>query len=221
MCKLKNPALSVQISFNSWLHEMHGSYWSMATSNLDDNTALSRYSAWLWPKSLIHHSPLQLTCMALLLNSHFVLSVFQPQFYPPWAGLLVGDHLRQGGPSMAAILGLGDHLWQHNMPQMVRGTSCGGVPTAAWQLSHNLSWSNHYQWISANAYKYFGMLRRVFKNCQSILAKKLLYTSLVRSQLLNIWLAIMESLFNWRYSQSWKNTKEGHQIYFKWLYIWL
>ena len=50
-------------------------------------------------------------------------------------------------------------------------------------LSHNLSWSNHYQWISAKAYKYFGLLRRVFKNIQSISAKKLLYTSLVRSQL--------------------------------------
>ena len=109
MCKLKNVELSVQISFNSWLHEMHayGSYWSMVTSNIDDNTALSRYSAWLWPRSLIHHSPLQLTCSALLLNSHFVLSVFQPRFYPPWAGLLVGDHLRQSGPSMAAILGPG------------------------------------------------------------------------------------------------------------------
>ena len=35
--------------------------------------------------------------------------------------LLVGDHLQQSGPSMAAILGLGDHLWQHNLPQMVRG----------------------------------------------------------------------------------------------------
>ena len=50
-------------------------------------------------------------------------------------------------------------------------------------LSHNLSWSNHYQWISAKVYKYFYLLSRVFKNCPFISAKKLLYTSLVRSQL--------------------------------------
>ena len=50
-------------------------------------------------------------------------------------------------------------------------------------LSYDLSWSNHYQRISAKAYKYFGLLRRVFKNCQSISAKKLLYITLVRSQL--------------------------------------
>ena len=50
-------------------------------------------------------------------------------------------------------------------------------------LSYDLSWSNHYQRISAKAYKYFGLLRRIFKNCQSISAKKLLYITLVRSQL--------------------------------------
>ena len=50
-------------------------------------------------------------------------------------------------------------------------------------LSYDLSWSNHYQRISAKAYKYFGLLRRIFKNCRSISAKKLLYITLVRSQL--------------------------------------
>ena len=40
-------------------------------------------------------------------------------------------------------------------------------------LSYDLSWSNHYQQISAKAYKYFGLLIRIFKNCQSISAKKL------------------------------------------------
>ena len=69
----------------------------------------------------------------------------QPQFYAPSAGLLVGDHLQQSGPSMAAILGPGDHLWQHNLPQMARGdqlwrgTNCGGtgpiVLTKSWAKS--------------------------------------------------------------------------------------
>ena len=49
-------------------------------------------------------------------------------------------------------------------------------------LSHNLSCRNHYQWISAKAY-YIGLLRRVFKNCLSMPVKKLLYASLVKSQL--------------------------------------
>ena len=119
-------------------HVMHDirSYWSMATSNLDDNTALSRYSAWLWSRSLIHHSPLQLTCMALLLNSHFVLLVFQPRLYPPWAGLLVEDHLWQSGPSMAAILGPGGTIYGNIIcRRWSGGTSCGGRPTAAWQAT--------------------------------------------------------------------------------------
>ena len=37
---------------------------------------------------------------------------------------------------MAAIVGPGDHLQQHNLPQMVRGTSCGGDPD---HLRHDIS----------------------------------------------------------------------------------
>ena len=33
----------------------------------------------------------------------------------PW------EHLQQSGPSMAVILGPGDHLWQQKLPQMVWG----------------------------------------------------------------------------------------------------
>ena len=45
--------------------------------------------------------------------------------------MAIGDHLRRtdgpGGPSMATILGPGDHPQQHILPQMVRGTYFGGT----------------------------------------------------------------------------------------------
>ena len=51
------------------------------------------------------------------------------------------------------------------------------------QLSSDMSWFKHYQIITAKAYKYLGLLRRVFHSCHSIRARKLLYLTLVRSQL--------------------------------------
>ena len=47
-------------------------------------------------------------------------------------------------------------------------------------ISSDLDWSDHFQYISSQAYKTFGLLRRTFCNCNSIHAKKLLYLSLVR-----------------------------------------
>ena len=50
-------------------------------------------------------------------------------------------------------------------------------------ITSNLSWSNHCNMITAKAYKQLGLIRRSFTtNCIS--AKKQLYISLVRSQLL-------------------------------------
>ena len=50
-------------------------------------------------------------------------------------------------------------------------------------VSSNLSWSNHIHYITTKAYKILGLLRRAFRNCSPVLSKKLLYISLVRSQL--------------------------------------
>ena len=50
-------------------------------------------------------------------------------------------------------------------------------------LSDDPSWRNHYDHITSKAYKYLGLLRRVFSSCYSIRAKKNLYVTLVRSQL--------------------------------------
>ena len=51
-------------------------------------------------------------------------------------------------------------------------------------FSTNLSWSAHYESIISKAYRSFGLLRRVFSNIHSIKAKKELYISIVRSNLL-------------------------------------
>ena len=50
--------------------------------------------------------------------------------------------------------------------------------------SSNLSWSQHYNHILANAYKSFNLLRRTLSKHHSIQTKKKLYISLVRSRLI-------------------------------------
>ena len=49
-------------------------------------------------------------------------------------------------------------------------------------FSHDLSWSLHYNSISAKAYRQLGLIRRTFSPSISTNVKKLLYLSLVRSQ---------------------------------------
>ena len=51
-------------------------------------------------------------------------------------------------------------------------------------VSANCQWSSHYQMIVSKAYKMLGMLRRMFSSSIAISAKRSLYLSLVRSQLL-------------------------------------
>ena len=50
-------------------------------------------------------------------------------------------------------------------------------------FSSNLSWSLHYDSISAKAYRQLGLIRRTFSSSLPIRVKKLLYLSLVRSQI--------------------------------------
>ena len=50
-------------------------------------------------------------------------------------------------------------------------------------LSHDLSWKQHYEFLSSKAYKILGLLRRAFSRDSSIHAKKILYLSLVKSKL--------------------------------------
>ena len=51
-------------------------------------------------------------------------------------------------------------------------------------LSGDLSWTNHILYVTTKAYKIRGLLRRSYRNCISVHSKKLLYISLVRSQLI-------------------------------------
>ena len=50
-------------------------------------------------------------------------------------------------------------------------------------LSHDLSWKQHYEFLSSKAYKILGLLRRTFSRDSSIHDKKILYLSLVKSKL--------------------------------------
>ena len=50
-------------------------------------------------------------------------------------------------------------------------------------LQENLKWDNHYNHISAKAYRQLGLIKRTFSSINSIFTKKRLYLSLVRSQL--------------------------------------
>ena len=50
-------------------------------------------------------------------------------------------------------------------------------------ISSDLSWNNHYNYISSRAYKLLGLLRLSFSSINSQSGKKLLYISLIRSQL--------------------------------------
>ena len=50
--------------------------------------------------------------------------------------------------------------------------------------TYNLKWKSHYKHITSRAYKMLGLLRRVFNEVAYVSSKRLLYISLVRSQLL-------------------------------------
>ena len=50
-------------------------------------------------------------------------------------------------------------------------------------ISHDLSWTNHLVQITSQAYKKLGLLRRTLCSSNSVNTKKILYISLVRSQL--------------------------------------
>ena len=51
-------------------------------------------------------------------------------------------------------------------------------------VSADFNWRPHYQLITSRAYKMLGLIRRVFSSSVAVPAKRSLYTSLVRSQLL-------------------------------------
>ena len=50
--------------------------------------------------------------------------------------------------------------------------------------SSDLSWSSHYKYVASRAYRTLGLLRRTFKSVGSVEAKKALYMTLVRTQVL-------------------------------------
>ena len=59
--------------------------------------------------------------------------------------------------------------------------SCKGLGVI---LTSTLSWRQHYDMITSKAYKSLGFLRRVFKNSHCVQARKFLYISIVRANLL-------------------------------------
>ena len=69
------------------------------------------------------------------------------------------------------------HLGQSEIPLLDHCKDLGII------FSTGLSWSQHYNNISAKAYKQLRLIRRTFSSSVSVRAKKLLYLSLVRSQL--------------------------------------
>ena len=81
---------------------MHGSYWSMATSMKTPHSVATQPGCGPDHSFTIRHCS---KCAWHFINSHFVLLVFQPWFYPPWAGLLVG------GPLAAKRTIHGSHTW--------------------------------------------------------------------------------------------------------------
>jgi len=62
-----------------------------------------------------------------------------------------------------------------------QSTSCKDLGVI---LTSTLSWSQHYDMITSKAYKSLGFLRRVFKNSHCAQARKSLYISIVRANLL-------------------------------------
>ena len=74
-------------------------------------------------------------------------------------------------------------------------------------VSADLTWRSHYQLISYRAYKMLGPLRRVFCSSASVSAKRSLYITLVRSQLL-----YCSSIWHQGYQMSWLCPEEGNQI---------
>ena len=51
-------------------------------------------------------------------------------------------------------------------------------------LSTDLSWNHHHEYITSKAYRMLGLLRRTLSKSSNISVKKLLYLSLVRSQII-------------------------------------
>ena len=118
---------------------------------LDDNTALRRYSASCGPdhdsrmskkKKVVLaarlDSLLQQTCMALFLNIFIVTSNSPVSIYRSicscshcFSSLVQGTTCGKADHPWQPCLVRGDHLRQHNLPQMVRGdqlwrgTNCG------------------------------------------------------------------------------------------------
>lgn len=65
--------------------------------------------------------------------------------------------------------------------KVVKTSDC--IKDLGLMLTSDLNWSKHYQYISSRAYKILGLLRRTFTT-ESVIARKKLFISLVRSQLL-------------------------------------
>ena len=75
-------------------------------------------------------------------------------------------------------------------------------------LSDDFSWRNHYDHITSKAFKYLGLLKRIFSSCYSIRAKKSLCNSCQITT--NILFSTVESIPDQRYCYSRKDSEASY-----------
>ena len=99
-----------------------------------------------------------------------------------------------------------DATYQSDIPSLDRCKDLGII------FCSDLSWSHHYNHILAKAYRQLGLIRRTFSSV-SVRAKKLLYISMVRSQLTYCSLIWRPHLIKQRRLANRENAEVGNKVH--------